>query len=206
MAAMTRRGALIVVSGPSGVGKDSVLKEFMPGRDDVCLSISSTTRPPRPDEVHGKNYYFISREEFEKKLADRAMLEYAEYAGHYYGTPKKWVEKTLSSGKHVILEVELVGALKIRAIRPDAVFVFLMPPSLRTLRDRLIGRGTETPQSIDKRLKTAEEEILHASGYDYIIVNNTLADSCQKLSAVIAAAELRTKHVKDIIEEVMSNA
>jgi len=203
---MTRRGALIVVSGPSGVGKDSVLKAFMPGREDVRLSISSTTRIPRADEVHGSNYYFITREEFERKLESRAMLEYAEYAGNYYGTPKKWVEKTLASGKHVILEVELVGALKIRALRPDAVFVFLMPPSLKTLRDRLVGRGTETEASISKRLKVAEEEILHASGYDYIIVNHTLSDSCQKLGAVIAATELRTKYVKDIIEEVMANA
>ena len=203
---MIRRGALIVVSGPSGVGKNSVLSAFMSGRSDIRLSVSATTRSPRPGEVEGVDYHFISQDAFEKMIADDAMLEYAEYAGHYYGTPKKWVEDTLDSGMHVILEIELVGALKVRALAPEAVFIFLMPPSLKTLRDRLTGRGTESQASIDARMEVAKKEILHASAYDYIIVNNTLADSCQKLQYVIAASTMRTAYVKDIIGEVINNA
>ena len=203
---MKGRGVLFVFSGPSGVGKDSVLGQFMPGRSDVCLSISATTRPPRPGEVDGAHYHFVSKDEFEGMIAAHEMLEYAEYAGHYYGTPKKWVEDTLNSGLHVILEIELVGALKIRTLVPDAVFVFLMPPSLRMLRDRLIGRGTETQDSIDVRMETAKKEILQASAYDYIIVNQTLAECCDQLGAVIVAAALRTAHVKDIIGEVIEHA
>ena len=203
---MNRRGVLIVFSGPSGVGKDTVLSAFMPGRSDVCLSISATTRPPRPGEVDGDHYHFTSREEFEELIAAQAMLEYAEYAGNYYGTPKKWVEDTLNAGMHVILELELVGAFKIRAILPDAVFIFLMPPSLKTLRDRLIGRGTETQSSIDVRMETAKKEILQASAYDYIIVNHTLDECCKQLEAVVTAAALRAAHVKDIIGEVIEDA
>ena len=203
---MTGRGVLIVFSGPSGVGKDTVLNAFMPGRSDVCLSVSATTRQPRPGEADGVHYHFISKEKFEEMVATQQMLEYAEYAGNYYGTPKKWVEETLAAGIHVILELELVGALKIRAILPDTVFIFLMPPSLKTLRDRLIGRGTETQDSIDVRMETAKKEILQASAYDYIIVNNTLDDCCKQLEAVVTAAALRAAHVKDIIGEVIEDA
>ena len=203
---MIRRGVMIVVSGPSGVGKDSVLRMYMPGKTCVKLSISSTTRPPRENEINGEHYNFISREEFEGMIARHEMLEFAEYAGHYYGTPKKWVEDTLDSGIHVILEVELIGALKIRALTPDAVFVFLMPPSLQALEDRLIGRGTETLASIDKRMKAARTEILHAGAYDYIIVNHTLQESCEMLDVIINAAALRTSHQKDIIREVIDYA
>ncbi|MCL2580422.1 MAG: guanylate kinase [Oscillospiraceae bacterium] len=203
---MTRRGALIVVSGPSGVGKDSVLKAFMPGRRDIMLSISATTRPPRVNEIDGEHYHFISQDAFKDMIAKDEMLEYAEYAGNYYGTPRQWVEENLRRGMHVILEIELVGALKIRALMPEAVFVFLMPPSLSTLRDRLIGRGTETPSSISARMEAAKKEILQASAYDYIIVNHTLPDSCEKLSAIIGAAAQRASHLKDIIQEVTKDA
>ncbi|MCL2856334.1 MAG: guanylate kinase [Oscillospiraceae bacterium] len=203
---MTKRGVLIVVSGPSGVGKDSVLRMYMPGKTCVKLSISSTTRIPRQGEVDGEHYNFVSREVFEGMIARHEMLEYAEYAGNYYGTPKKWVEDTLASGKHVILEVELIGALKIRALTPEAVFVFLMPPSLKALEDRLIGRGTETIASIDKRMKAARNEILHAGAYDYIVVNHTLQESCEMLDVIINAAALRTSHQKDIIGEVINHA
>lgn len=203
---MIRRGALIVVSGPSGVGKDTVLKAFMPGRKDLSLSISATTRTPRPGELDGAHYHFIAVDAFKNMIDEGEMLEYAEFAGNFYGTPKKWVEESLSQGLHVILEIELVGALKIRALMPEAVFVFLMPPSLSTLKDRLIGRGTETPASIDARMEAAKKEILQASAYDYIIVNNTLPDSCEKLGAVITAATLRAAHLKDIIQEVTRDA
>jgi len=202
----SRRGVLIVFSGPSGVGKDSVLGALMPRRKDVCLSVSSTTRLPRPGEVDGVDYNFISRDEFESKIADNAMLEFAEYAGNYYGTPKKWVEDKLNAGFHVILEIELVGTLKIREIIPGAVLIFLMPPSLKTLRDRLVGRGTETQEAIDKRMDRAKKEILQAGAYDYIIVNNTLAECCEQLDAVITAASLRAAHLKNIIGEVIDHA
>ena len=203
---MAKRGVLIVVSGPSGVGKDSVLRLYMPGKTGVRLSISTTTRSPRPGEVDGEHYNFVSREEFEGMIARHEMLEYAEYAGNYYGTPKKWVEDTLDCGLHVILEIELIGALKIRALAPEAVFVFLMPPSLKALEDRLIGRGTETAASIAKRMKAAQNEILHAGAYDYIIVNNKLRESCEQLDVIIGAAALRTSHQKDIIREVIGHA
>ena len=203
---MIRRGGLIVVSGPSGVGKDSVLRMYMPDKTGVRLSISSTTRPPRPGEIDGEHYNFISREEFEGMISRHEMLEHAEYAGNYYGTPKKWVEDTLNAGLHVILEIELIGALKVRALAPEAVFVFLMPPSLKALEDRLIGRGTETSTSIAKRMKAAQNEILHAGAYDYIIVNNELCESCQALDVIIKAAALRTSQQKDIIREVIGHA
>jgi len=178
---------------------------YMPGKTCVELSISSTTRPPRPGEIDGVHYNFVSREAFEGMIARHEMLEYAEYAGNYYGTPKKWVEDTLESGLHVILEIELIGALKIRALCPEAVFVFLMPPSLGALEDRLIGRGTETAASITKRMKAAQNEILHAGAYDYIIVNNTLRESCEMLDVILGAAALRTSHQKDIIGEVIGH-
>ena len=203
---MDKRGILFVVSGPSGVGKDSILDRFMPGRQDVRLSISSTTRTPRAGEVDGRDYNFISREEFEYLINSGQMLEYAEYAGNYYGTPKKWVDDNLSNGMSVILEIELVGALKVRALLPQAVFIFLMPPSLEALRDRLIGRGTETPESVVLRLEAAKREILQASAYDYIIVNQTIPESCEKLSAVIMAATQQAAHQKEIIREVIGHA
>jgi len=203
---MIKRGVLIVVSGPSGVGKDSVLRMYMPDKTGVRLSISTTTRPPRSKEVDGEHYNFVSRETFEGMIARHEMLEYAEYAGNYYGTPKKWVEDNLNSGTHVILEIELIGALKIRALAPEAVFIFLMPPSLKALEDRLIGRGTETLGSIDRRMKSAENEILHAGAYDYIVVNNVLRESCEALDVIINAAALRTSHQKDIIREVLGYA
>jgi len=179
---------------------------YMPGKTCVKLSISSTTRTPRESEIDGEHYNFISRDEFEGMIARHEMLEFAEYAGSYYGTPKKWVEDTLDSGVHVILEIELIGALKIRALRPESVFVFLMPPSIKALEDRLIGRGTETPASINKRMKAARNEILHAGAYDYIIVNNTLRESCEMLDVIIQSAALRTSHQKDIIREVIDHA
>jgi len=203
---MNRRGVPIVFSGPSGVGKSSVLGALLSRRKDVCFSVSATTRQPRPGEVDGVNYHFISRGEFEGKIAAGAMLEYAEYAGNYYGTPKKWIEDTLNAGLNVILDIELVGALQIRDLVPGAVLVFLMPPSLKILRERLVGRGTETQASIDKRMERAKKEILKAGAYDYIIVNDTVAQSSEKLDAVITAASLRAAHLKNIIGEVIDHA
>lgn len=203
---MTNRGLLIVVSGPSGVGKDTILKAFMPQRNDTVLSISAATRAPRRDEMDGVHYHFMSRSAFEEMIARDEMLEYAEFAGNYYGTPKTWVESQLAAGKHVILEIELKGARKIREKCPDAVFIFLMPPSMQVLRERLTARGTETPECIEARLEVAKTEIRQVHMYQYVIVNNTVAESCDKLDAVITAAACATQNMKDFIQEVCDNA
>ena len=203
---MTERGLLIVISGPSGVGKDTVLRHFFSVRTDCVVSISATTRAPRPGEQNGQDYFFISRGEFESRVAQGQMLEHAEYNGNYYGTPKDAVEQLLAQGKNVILEIEVQGALKVREKCPEAVFVFLGPPSWEVLCERLKGRGTETAEVIAARLETAKFEFQYANRYDYILINTTIEETSQKLDAVITAAASSTKNMKDYLQEVCTHA
>lgn len=202
---MNDKGVLIILSGPSGSGKDTVLNELVKVREDVKISISMTTRKQRDGEIDGFHYYFVNREYFEKKIAENKMLEYAEYAGNFYGTPKDPVDEMLSSGKSVILKIEVQGAEKIRKIYPDVISIFLMPPSMVSLEERLRGRNSEDEETIQHRLVIAREEIKRASEYDYIVINDTVADAVKGIETVINAEKRKTSRNKYIISEVINN-
>ena len=169
-----RKGNLIVLSGPSGSGKDTVLAQLLKKDKDITLSISSITRPMRVGEVEGEKYHFISREEFEELIKNDSLLEYNIFVGNYYGTPKKAVEESLLNGKDVILEIDVNGADQIRAKCPEAVSVFIMPPSYEELKRRLTGRGTDSQEVIERRLKEALGEMERAKDYDYVVKNDIL--------------------------------
>ena len=189
---MQTRGILTVISGFAGTGKGTVVKGIMEKYDDYALSVSMTTRSPRPGETDGESYFFVSREEFEKNIAENGFIEYAEYVGNYYGTPKAYVDRKLEEGFDVILEIEVQGALKIKKKVPDAVLIYMLPPSAKTLKDRLTGRGTETEDVIRKRLRRAAEEAVGAEEYDYIIVNDDVDECAQQLNGLIRSQRLRT--------------
>lgn len=199
------KGMLIVVSGPSGCGKGTILAEVLKN-DKFFYSISATTRNARPGETDGINYYFLTKEKFESLIQNDGMLEYASYCGNYYGTPKKPVEDMLNQGKHVILEIEVQGAMKIKEKCPDALFIFILPPSLKELRRRLNKRGTESEEVIEKRLSEAAGEIEQAYKYDYAMINGELSVAVDDLLAIIRAEELNTKNSHETIDEVLENA
>ena len=174
------KGSLIVVSGPSGCGKGTVCKELVKdGR--FCVSISATSRKPRDDEEDGVSYFFKTREEFEKLIEEDMLIEYAEYVGNYYGTPKRFVEEKLSEGVNVILEIEVQGAMKIKEKFPEAKLLFLLPPSISELEARLRGRGTESEEAIVKRLQKARTELGYLGQYEYFVVNNTVEQAVEDI-------------------------
>lgn len=194
-----QRGLLIVLSGPSGVGKGTVRKElFSQANTNYEYSISMTTRNPREGEVDGVDYFFKSRAEFEKLIEQGGLLEHAEFVGNYYGTPLAYVNETLDAGRDVFLEIEVQGAKQIREKAPDALFIFLAPPSLSELKSRLVGRGTETADVIAKRIATAEEELEMMSLYDYVVENDEVANACDKINAIIKAEHCRRERVEKI--------
>lgn len=190
---LNHRGLLIVLSGPSGVGKGTVRKALfeMPEQEFV-YSVSMTTRPPRPGEVDGVDYYFVSREEFERQIAAGNLLEYAEFVGNYYGTPKDKVEEQLNNGKEVILEIEVNGALQVRDKCKDAAFVFLVPPTRKALYERLKSRGTESEERILARIEKANKEFRLAHQYDYIVVNDEVHNAADRIMAIIRAEHAKT--------------
>lgn len=190
---LNHRGLLIVLSGPSGVGKGTVRKALfeMPEQEFV-YSVSMTTRAPRPGEVDGVDYYFVSKEEFERQIAAGNLLEYAEFVGHYYGTPKDKVEEQLNKGKEVILEIEVNGANQVREKCKDAVFIFLVPPTRRALYDRLKNRGTECEERIMARINKANKEFRLAHQYDYIVVNDEIYNAADRIMAIIRAEHAKT--------------
>ncbi len=198
-------GILVIFSGPSGSGKGTVLKEFLAKRDDARVSVSMTTREPREGEKDGVHYYFVTREYFEKKIADNKMLEYAEYNHNMYGTPKDPVDEMLRAGKTVILEIEVQGAEKIRKSYPDAVSIFLMPPSMRVLEERLRGRNSEDEETVNHRLVIAREEVRRSSEYDYIVVNDTVENASAVMNTIINAERQKAFRNKKIISEVINN-
>lgn len=202
---MTDKGILIILSGPSGSGKDTVLKALKEVDSDVKVSVSMTTRNPRPGDVDGVDYYFVTREYFEKKIAENKMLEYAEYAGNYYGTPADPVDEMLRQGKAVFLEIEVQGAEKIRSRYDSVISIFLMPPSMRVLEDRLRGRGTEDEETIQHRLFIAREEIRRAPEYDYVVVNDTIENAVEGIETIIKAERKKTFRNKNFISEVINN-
>lgn len=184
---MTKKGLLLVVSGPSGVGKGTICKEYLNKYDDCALSVSATTRSPRDGEVDGVSYFFLSHEEFRKKIDEGGFLEHAVFCDNYYGTPKDAVMEKLEEGKNVILEIEVQGALQVRSHYPEAVFVFVIPPSVETLEERLRGRGTETDDVIKKRLERAKAEFKYIDKYNYVLVNDTVSEAVCRLHSIIEA-------------------
>lgn len=193
---MSDRGLLIVFSGPSGVGKGTVRQEIFSTPDHKFeYSVSMTTRAQRPGEVDGKDYFFRSREEFEELIRNGQMLEYAEYVGNYYGTPLTYVNETLDKGIDVFLEIEVQGALQVKKKVPDAVFIFLTPPDLNELQERLVGRGTYSEEVIAKRIERAREEIALMSEYDYAIVNDEVPLAAERVKRVIEAEHFRVDRV-----------
>lgn len=201
-----KKGLLIVVSSPSGGGKGTILSELFKRNENLKMSVSATTRSPREGEVDGVHYYFISKEEFKAKIENGEMLEYANYVSNYYGTPKAPVDKWLSEGKDVILEIEVQGGKQVKEIAPDCVSLFVLPPSLEILEQRLRGRGTETDDVICNRMAQASREIGCVIDYDYAVVNNTVEQAVSDIEAIIAAEKLRVSRDKTIAERIINNA
>lgn len=198
-----KKGLLIVLSGPSGCGKGTMVAEILK-RGDCVVSVSATTRAPREGEVDHVHYHFITREEFERRIAEDGFLEHAQYVGNYYGTPRKEVEEMRAQGKHVILEIEVQGAFQIREKCPDAILVFTIPPMLDELRRRLHKRGTETEEVIEQRVARAAEELPLAKQYDYIILNDDLQDAVDDFGAMIRAEMLKPAYQTERIGEMLS--
>lgn len=193
------RGLLIVISGPSGAGKGTICKSFLERNSEVAISVSATTRSPRNGEVDSINYYFMSKEQFKEKIEANDFLEYAEVYDNFYGTPKSNVEQLLESGKDVILEIDIQGALKVKENTEEGVFIFILPPSMEELKARIIKRGSETPESLMKRFKSAYKEINFISRYNYAVVNDEVETAVDKLEAIICAEKCRVDRIKHSI-------
>ena len=181
------KGKTFIISGPSGVGKSTVLKELFEDRDDLYFSVSATTRTPRPGEVDGVHYHFTDVDHFRKMISEDAFLEYAEYVGNFYGTPKRFVDEAMEQGKDVILDIEVQGALQVVHKRPDVVRIFIAPPSWQALEERLTSRGTDSPEKVQKRLLRAQVELEMARDYDYFVVNDTVENAVNELRAIMCA-------------------
>lgn len=191
---MKEKGILIVVSGFSGAGKGTIMKELLKKYEETyALSVSATTRAPRPGEQEGREYFFRSVEEFEKMIAKEELIEYAKYVDNYYGTPRTYVEEQLEAGKDVILEIEIQGALQVRELYPDALLLFVMPPSADELKERLVGRGTESPEVIAQRLAISAKESQFMPQYDYLVVNDVLEESVRQVHEIIQSEHYRVE-------------
>lgn len=188
---MNKNGKLYVFTGPSGTGKGTILSQVLKQDARLFLSVSATTRAPREGEIHGGHYYFLDKQTFEHKINNGEFLEYAQYVGNYYGTLEEPVNEQLKNGNDVILEIEVQGAMQIHEKRPDAVMIFVAPPSIEELERRLVGRGTENPEKVAARMKTAEEELKQADKFDYIIVNDDLDCAIADLLAILRAERCR---------------
>lgn len=198
------RGLLIVLSGPSGVGKGTVRAAvFANNQFQYVYSVSATTRAQRPGEVDGKDYYFVSRDEFEAMIQNEELLEYAEYVGNYYGTPIQKIEENLAAGHDVFLEIEVQGAMKVKERMPEGIFIFLAPPNLEELESRITGRGTDAAHVIQERMATAKEEIELMQHYDYVVVNDQVQHAVDKINAIIQSEHLKVERVVDQIRHDM---
>ena len=188
---MEKKGKTFIISGPSGVGKSTVLGALFEGRDDLYFSVSATTRAPRPTETPDVDYHFIEAETFRQWIEDGEFLEYAEYVGNFYGTPKKYVDAAMDEGKDVILDIEIQGATQVHELRPDVVRIFIAPPSWEELERRLTARGTESPEKVQKRLLRAKVELENAGHYDYFVINDTVDNAVAELRAIMLAEHCR---------------
>lgn len=197
------KGILTVVSGFSGAGKGTIMKELLKKYEETyALSISATTRNPRPGERDGIEYFFKTKEEFEQMISEDALIEYAQYVGNYYGTPRAYVEQQLSDGKDVILEIEIQGALKVKEKFPDTLLLFVTPPSAEELKNRLVGRGTETMEVIDSRLARAAQEAEGIEAYDYLVVNDVLEECVEQVHGIIRNEHYRVSRNIDAVNEM----
>lgn len=192
------KGLLIVVSGPSGAGKDTICQKLIKENSNIWMSVSMTTRKPRPLEKDGVDYFFVSSEEFENKINDNTFLEYASYNDNYYGTPKDKVEEKLNEGKDVILVIDINGAINIKKIIPSALFIFIMPPDMETLKNRLIGRKTESKDKVVQRFITAYNEVNNYKKYNYVVVNDNVEDAVNKVKSIIQSEKCRVDRIEDI--------
>ena len=202
---MNKRGLLIVLSGPSGVGKGTVLRSYLEKNPNTRLSVSATTRQPRMGEVNGVHYYFLTEKEFEKKVEQNEMLEYATYSGNRYGTPGGPVKEMLEDGHDVILEIEVQGAMQIKKSCPDAIFIFIMPPNMAELTHRLVDRKTEDDETIRRRLERSHAEIAMAHEYDYVVINDTVENAVEAIQNILRAEKYSKCRNFDTIEGVLNN-
>lgn len=203
---MNQQGLLLVVSAPSGGGKGTIMKELFAQNENLRMSVSATTRAPRPGEEHGKHYYFLSNEEFEQMIKEDKLLEYAGYVDHYYGTPKAPVDDWLKEGRDVVLEIEVQGGAQVKKLRPDCVSIFITPPGMKVLEERLRGRGTEDEATLQKRLSMAKEELPHAAEYDYIVCNDRVEDAVDDILAILRAEKRKYSRNTDCVERVLQDA
>ena len=199
---MNHQGILVVVSGFSGAGKGTLMKELLKRYDNYALSISATTRAPREGETDGKEYFFVTKEQFEKMRDERKLIEYAQYVNNYYGTPKEYVEQKMAEGKDVILEIDIQGALKVKKRFPDALLLFVTPPSAEELRRRLVGRGTETLEVINARLARAAEEASGMEAYDYLLINDDLDRCVEEMHQLIQLQHRKTSYHLDFLSKM----
>ncbi|ACB84912.1 guanylate kinase [Natranaerobius thermophilus] len=203
---MKKEGLLVVLSGPSGVGKGTICDHLLDKYSDLEYSISMTTRSPRAGEIHGEDYYFVSKSEFQEMIADDEFLEWAEVFGNYYGTPRKFVNSKLREGKSVVLEIDIQGALQVKQRCPNGVFIFLLPPSLDELHKRIRKRGTEQDKDMQTRLTAAKNEIKTVHQYDYAVVNNNIGDTADLIYSVIKAEKCSVSRVgQKLVKEVIDN-
>ena len=200
-----KKGLLIIFSGPSGSGKGTIMKSLLASREDTVLSVSMTTRDPRPGEIDGYHYHFVTREEFEKTIAEDGFLEYAEYNGNFYGTPEAPIRRLLNEGKNVMLEIEVQGAEKVMDHRSDVVSIFITTPSYAELERRLRGRGTESEEVIQKRMKTSQYELSRAFRYQYIVLNDDVEKAVERITTIIDAEHMRYSRMENTILEVLKD-
>jgi len=199
---MDHQGILVVVSGFSGAGKGTLMKELLKQYDNYALSVSATTRQPREGEKDGEDYFFVTKEHFQQMIEENRLVEYAQYVNHYYGTPKDYVEKKMAQGKDVILEIEIQGALKVKKRFPDALLLFVTPPSAEELRRRLVGRGTETIEVINARLRRAAEEAAGMEAYDYLLINDEIQSCVEQMHQLIQLQHNKTSYHLDFLSRM----